>query len=220
MNNMVDHPNHYQTKSGIETIDVMKAFTEDLKGAEAVDTSQVLKYICRWKQKNGLEDLKKAQWYLNDLIEEVSKQKNQEQASEPSSEESVKESFNRWLECEMEVHNLDADHFGAILWEVMFGVKPRTMSKRGTYRIADIPFNTWDEAYKVLIKLRDSINHYGYVTVDEYYRLAGLEESDIADIDFSYGWLGLDSAVISPATYKGCYIKFPKPIKIHEKENK
>lgn len=65
---MVNHPNHYQTSAGIETIDVMEAFTEKLSGVEAVNTSQVLKYICRWKEKNGLEDLKKAQWYLQRLI--------------------------------------------------------------------------------------------------------------------------------------------------------
>lgn len=67
----VNHPNHYKTKSGLEAIDVIKAFTEDLKGVEAVDTANIIKYICRWKKKNGLEDLKKAQWYLNDLIKTV-----------------------------------------------------------------------------------------------------------------------------------------------------
>lgn len=64
-------PAHYQTSNGIETIDVMEAFTEDMAGYEAVCTSNVLKYICRWKKKNGLEDLKKAEWYLKRLIERV-----------------------------------------------------------------------------------------------------------------------------------------------------
>lgn len=36
---------------------------------EAVDTANILKYMLRWKYKNGLEDLKKAQWYLNHLID-------------------------------------------------------------------------------------------------------------------------------------------------------
>lgn len=69
--NNINHPDHYKTKSGLEAIDVIKAFTEDLKGVEAVDTANIIKYICRWKKKNGLEDLKKAQWYLNDLIKTV-----------------------------------------------------------------------------------------------------------------------------------------------------
>ena len=49
----------------------MEAFTEDMAGYEAVCTSNVLKYICRWKKKNGLEDLKKAEWYLKRLIEHI-----------------------------------------------------------------------------------------------------------------------------------------------------
>ena len=64
----VTHPIHYQSNSGLEVIDVIKAFTEDLTGMEAVDTGNVLKYVCRWKKKNGLEDLKKAKWYLENLI--------------------------------------------------------------------------------------------------------------------------------------------------------
>lgn len=64
---MVNHPDHY-IHGGIETIDVIKAFTEDLTGIEAVDTANIIKYISRWKSKNGLEDLQKAQWYLNHLI--------------------------------------------------------------------------------------------------------------------------------------------------------
>ena len=69
----VNHPPHYQSKSGLETIDVIEAFTEDLVGGEATNTGNVLKYMCRWKSKNGLEDLKKARWYLNRLIGIVEK---------------------------------------------------------------------------------------------------------------------------------------------------
>lgn len=71
----VNHPEHYQSKKGFEVIDVMDAFTEGLEGIEAVDTAQVIKYICRWKKKNGLEDLKKAKWYLDHLISKVSNQR-------------------------------------------------------------------------------------------------------------------------------------------------
>lgn len=74
-NDPVNHPGHYQSKSGLETIQVIEAFTEDCVGMEAVYTGNVLKYICRWKKKNGLEDLKKAQWYLNHLIDYVEKEK-------------------------------------------------------------------------------------------------------------------------------------------------
>ena len=68
---MVNHPNHYMSETGLEVIEVIEAFTFALKGIEAVDTAHVIKYICRWKKKNGIEDLKKAQWYLNNLIKHV-----------------------------------------------------------------------------------------------------------------------------------------------------
>ena len=75
---LVNHPQHYKTKSGLEAIDVIEAFTDGLQGYEAVETGNVLKYICRWKKKNGLEDLKKAQWYLSRLISKLEKENNYE----------------------------------------------------------------------------------------------------------------------------------------------
>ena len=71
---MVSHPEHYISKAGIETIDVIEAFTSDLKGIEAVDTGQILKYVCRWNKKNGIQDLKKAMWYLTHLINHIEKE--------------------------------------------------------------------------------------------------------------------------------------------------
>lgn len=70
---MVSHPSHYQSETGLEVIDIIEAFTFDLKGIEATDTGNVLKYMCRWKMKDGLRDLKKAQWYLTHLIDHVEK---------------------------------------------------------------------------------------------------------------------------------------------------
>jgi hypothetical protein len=63
----VNHPQHY-TQGGIETIDYLQAkltheeFVGYLKG-------NVLKYMSRANIKNGVEDYKKAQWYLNKLNE-------------------------------------------------------------------------------------------------------------------------------------------------------
>ena len=72
---MVNHPKHYKAKNGLEVIDVIEAFTANLSGYEATHTGNVIKYICRWKEKNGLEDLKKAQWYLNRLIKNIEENK-------------------------------------------------------------------------------------------------------------------------------------------------
>jgi len=74
MHDPVNHPSHYQSKSGIETIQIIDAFTADLVGTEAVCTGNVLKYICRWKHKNGLQDLEKAKWYLEHLINHIKKE--------------------------------------------------------------------------------------------------------------------------------------------------
>ena len=74
-NNMVEHPNHYQSGKGIEVIDVIEAFTEDLKGVEAFDTANAIKYICRWSKKGTeLQDLMKAKWYIDHLINKIERE--------------------------------------------------------------------------------------------------------------------------------------------------
>lgn len=65
---LIDNQAHYKNQ-GIEPIDLMRKnfskeeFTGFLQG-------NVLKYMLRYKDKNGLEDLKKAKTYLTWLIEE------------------------------------------------------------------------------------------------------------------------------------------------------
>ena len=67
---MVNSPNHYTSGSiecidGIEASMSAEAFKGYCKGA-------ALKYLWRYERKDkSLEDLKKAQWYLNKLIEVV-----------------------------------------------------------------------------------------------------------------------------------------------------
>ena len=53
---MVSHPQHYQSPSGLEVIDVIEAFTSELKGIEATDTGNIIKYACRWMHKKGVQD--------------------------------------------------------------------------------------------------------------------------------------------------------------------
>ncbi|HEM1385666.1 TPA: DUF3310 domain-containing protein [Listeria monocytogenes] len=61
----VNNPAHY-TVGGIETLDYIKAKVKDYPSYVA---GNILKYVSRYEHKNGIEDLKKAQFYLNDLIE-------------------------------------------------------------------------------------------------------------------------------------------------------
>lgn len=68
--NVVDHPAHY-TAGGIECIDAIEAATTGLEGIEAACTANAVKYLWRWKRKNGVEDLKKAVWYINHLIKKL-----------------------------------------------------------------------------------------------------------------------------------------------------
>jgi hypothetical protein len=72
---MVSHPDHYQSKNGMETIDVIEAFTEGLNGIEAACTANILKYACRWKNKNGIQDLEKIIWYTQHLIDHLKAKK-------------------------------------------------------------------------------------------------------------------------------------------------
>lgn len=65
----VEKPRHY-AEGAIECIDAIEAVIEDMNGPEAFLTAQVMKYIWRWDRKGKpLDDLRKAKWYLNRLIE-------------------------------------------------------------------------------------------------------------------------------------------------------
>jgi hypothetical protein len=66
----VNHPSHY-TGGKVECIDALEAATKDLIGIQAVCTANAIKYLWRWKKKNGREDLEKAKWYIDRLLKEV-----------------------------------------------------------------------------------------------------------------------------------------------------
>ena len=53
------NPQHYKSAAGIEVIDVIEAF------GLGFSLGNALKYICRHENKAGLQDLKKARWYLD-----------------------------------------------------------------------------------------------------------------------------------------------------------
>lgn len=63
----VTRPSHYR-QGKIECIDCIESAVTGLAGFEGMLTGNTIKYLFRWKFKNGLEDLKKAQWYLGRLI--------------------------------------------------------------------------------------------------------------------------------------------------------
>ena len=67
---MVNSPSHY-TQGSIECIDAIAQVVKDLDGMEAMCTGNAIKYLWRWKHKNGVEDLKKAKWYLQRMIDSL-----------------------------------------------------------------------------------------------------------------------------------------------------
>lgn len=69
----VKHPDHYQTETGLEVIEIIEAATFDLKGVVAFDIGNVIKYICRFAKKNGVQDLEKAREYLDFAINHIKK---------------------------------------------------------------------------------------------------------------------------------------------------
>jgi hypothetical protein len=66
VNDPVNKPVHYN-QAGIECIDAIEAMTEKMSGNIAPHAANVLKYLWRCEYKNGLEDIRKAKWYLDRL---------------------------------------------------------------------------------------------------------------------------------------------------------
>lgn len=67
-NDPVNHPDHY-TNGKYECLDVIfDILSSHNDPVSAWLTGQIVKYIWRWPLKNGLEDLKKAKFYLDKLI--------------------------------------------------------------------------------------------------------------------------------------------------------
>lgn len=63
----VNHPVHYQANSGLEAIDVIDSFVPD---NYSYYMGNVLKYVLRHVNKNQKQDLEKARWYLDKMIED------------------------------------------------------------------------------------------------------------------------------------------------------
>jgi|TARA_Y100000361_G_C10943210_1_gene229858 hypothetical protein len=73
MQDMVNHPAHYN-KTGIECIEAIKAMLGS--GFKYYLQGNIMKYLWRYRYKDGVQDLKKAQWYLTELIDVVENDKS------------------------------------------------------------------------------------------------------------------------------------------------
>jgi len=59
---IIENPKHYTADRSIEPLDVIEDWGLNF------NEGNVLKYLARWRRKNGIEDLKKAKFYLDRLI--------------------------------------------------------------------------------------------------------------------------------------------------------
>lgn len=62
----VNHPGHYA--GTVECIDIM-IDTQGIDATKGFCICNALKYIWRHREKNGIEDIRKAAWYLDKYIE-------------------------------------------------------------------------------------------------------------------------------------------------------
>lgn len=69
MNDAVNHPAHY-TQGDVECIDAIDSAL-GLFGAISYANGCAIKYLWRWTHKGGVEDLKKASWYIEHMISKI-----------------------------------------------------------------------------------------------------------------------------------------------------
>ena len=72
------NPSHYQ-RDGMECIDAIKAAVQNLSGAEAYCTGSAIKYLWRWDEKGGKDDLNKAKWFIQDMVSDIEEREHQEE---------------------------------------------------------------------------------------------------------------------------------------------
>ena len=70
----VEKPKHY-LRNGHECIDIIRIMTKGIDGYEGYLIGNVIKYIFRYNEKNGVEDCRKAIKYIEFLIDEMEKKK-------------------------------------------------------------------------------------------------------------------------------------------------
>jgi hypothetical protein len=68
MNDVVNHPSHYMGEGGMECIQAIRGSLSQ-EGFQDYCKGNILKYVWRFRNKNGVEDLKKARVYLDFMIE-------------------------------------------------------------------------------------------------------------------------------------------------------
>lgn len=79
------NPSHYK-QGKVECIDAIESATIGKTGIMAVCTANIIKYVWRCEEKNGLEDMKKGLWYLMHMIEKEEEKQMIEENKKQSSD--------------------------------------------------------------------------------------------------------------------------------------
>lgn len=74
----VNHPRHYENTCSLECIEVMR-LTYGKRAVYDFCLCNAFKYMWRFKNKNGKEDLEKANWYLSYVEKNLNKTEHYEQ---------------------------------------------------------------------------------------------------------------------------------------------
>lgn len=68
-----NNPKHYEWDLSVTTMEVLEAVCKDYKGIEAFYVANILKYIIRANNKNGIEDIMKVKDYATRLYDHMLK---------------------------------------------------------------------------------------------------------------------------------------------------
>lgn len=76
MSDMINNPPHYQLREGYEVYDLRQDLATKAQGLCVPydlysDWDRAIEYLLRCWEKNEIEDIKKAKWYINKLIEKI-----------------------------------------------------------------------------------------------------------------------------------------------------
>lgn len=240
----VNHPQHYKASNGMEAIDVIEAFTADLNGFEATHTGNALKYLLRWKQKNGLEDLRKARWYISRLIEKLDPDEEfKHEAGLFSSEDELRNLIKRNLALEIYPATKPSIDFICQILEdaynrkisydvtdmkgdiINFAASSSSYADYCLERVGEMKFVSMDketfffeteaEAMKALMCMREVVRLYGVLRVVDVFEIFGIS-SDY--IDRHYGWTTLSGVHITPVDDGYYAIILPKRKKLKEEQ--
>lgn len=86
----VEMPKHYLLNNGMQSVDVLRA-SMTKEAFEGWCEGNILKYLLRWRKKNGVEDLKKARVYCGWLIESLETEKESKDEKDEVPEETKKQ---------------------------------------------------------------------------------------------------------------------------------